>query len=134
MNLFDMAKSAAAAYVGAKGGGNLIGVVMELVEKNGGVNGVLEKFQSAGMGATVQSWLGGGANQPIDAAQIEKVFGHPQIQALAQKFNLDTKEISAGLASFLPQIIDKLSPNGKVSEKGFDPAELLALGKSFLGR
>jgi uncharacterized protein YidB (DUF937 family) len=134
MSLFDLAKSAAVSYLGGSGGGNVIGLVAQLVEKNGGVGGLLEKFKGAGLGETVQSWLGSGPNQPIDAAQIEKVFGHPQIQALAQQFNLDTKEISAKLAEFLPLLIDKLSPNGKVPEKSFEPAELLNLGKSLFTR
>jgi uncharacterized protein YidB (DUF937 family) len=135
MSFFDMAKSAAAGYLGAQGGsGNLVAIVMALMEKNGGLGGVIEKFNGAGLGGVVQSWLGSGANLPISPEQISKVFGHPQVQSLAQQFGLNPEEIAKALAGFLPGFVDKLSPQGEVPRQGFDAAQLLEIGKSIIGR
>lgn len=135
MSFFDMAKSAAAGYLGAQGGSSpLLAIAMALLEKNGGVSGVIEKFQGAGLGGLVQSWLGQGANLPISAEQLTRVFGHPQIQGLAQQFGFDTNELSRSLASFLPTFLDKLSPDGQPPGAGIDAGKLFELGKSFFAK
>lgn len=134
MSFMDMAKSAASSYLGGAGGGNVMGALTQLMDDNGGVGGVLDKFKAAGMSAAVQSWLGSGANSPISAEQIEKVFGHPQIQALAQKFNVDTHSLSSSIATMLPAVIDKLSPGGSAPAGGFNTADIIGIGKSIFGK
>ena len=95
-------------------GGEMATVVNHLIEQHGGVQGIVSQLQQQGLGETVQSWIGTGANQPISAAQIQQALGTDRINALAAKFGIDPQQLSEKLSQALPQVIDKLTPNGKV--------------------
>jgi uncharacterized protein YidB (DUF937 family) len=104
---------------------------MNLIQQNGGLPGILDKFKQAGFADHVASWVGTGANMPIDAASISKVLSSPEIAGIAQKLGVDPSQISGQLASALPQLINHLTPNGAVPENHGD---LLQAGlKSLLG-
>jgi uncharacterized protein YidB (DUF937 family) len=55
-----------------------------------------------------------GENEPISAEQIQKVLGSEQVNALAAKIGVDPAQASHFLAEYLPKIVDKLTPEGKV--------------------
>jgi uncharacterized protein YidB (DUF937 family) len=95
-------------------GAEMATVVNGLIEKHGGVQGIVNQLQQQGLGATVQSWVGTGANQPITADQIHQAFGSGTIAALAAKAGLDPQVVAQKLAQALPQAIDKLTPAGAV--------------------
>jgi uncharacterized protein YidB (DUF937 family) len=102
-----------------QGGNNpLMGIVMSLIQQNGGLGGLLQKFQQAGLSEQAASWVSTGANQPVDASQIGAALGGSDLGALAAKFGLSTDQVSGSLAEMLPQVIDKLTPNGKVEHEG----------------
>ena len=82
----------------------------------GGLPGLINKFQNGGLGDIVSSWVGTGANQSISADQIINAVGADRIHEIAGKLGVADSQISDGLTSVLPQIIDKLTPNGKVPE------------------
>jgi len=82
----------------------------------GGLPGLVNKFQNGGLGDIISSWVEIGANQPISADQIINAVGADKIHAIAEKLGVADNQVSDGLASVLPQIIDKLTPNGKVPE------------------
>ncbi len=88
--------------------------VNSLIEKHGGLQGIVSQLENQGLGATVQSWVGTGANQPISAAQVHQAFGAEMIQELAAKAGLSPQELASKLSTALPEVIDKLTPNGKV--------------------
>ena len=89
-------------------------VVNDLIEQHGGVQGIVQQMESQGLGATVQSWVGTGANQAISAAQVHQAFGADVIQQLAAKAGVSPQELAEKLSAVLPQAIDKLTPNGKL--------------------
>jgi uncharacterized protein YidB (DUF937 family) len=60
----------------------------------------------------VQSWLGNGQNMPITADQLKAVLGNAQVQDFARHLGLPVDEMLKLLAQYLPEIIDKASPNG----------------------
>ena len=95
-------------------GGGTAAIVSHLIEQHGGVQGIVSQFQQQGLGETVQSWVGTGANQGISAAHIQQVFGADRINALAAKFGVNPQELSETLSKVLPQAIDKLTPGGRV--------------------
>jgi uncharacterized protein YidB (DUF937 family) len=103
-----------------EGQGGVAGAVGSLLESQGGVSGLIEKFQQGGLGDVVGSWVGTGDNQPVSAEQIQQVLGSEQISALAGKLGLDPEQVSQGLSQYLPQVIDHLTPNGQVPEGGGD--------------
>jgi uncharacterized protein YidB (DUF937 family) len=88
----------------------------DLINQAGGLSGVLEKFQQAGLGDTASSWIGTGANQPIEGSQMESALGSAPIQDVATKLGLQHSQIVSLLAQFLPVIIDKLTPTGSVGD------------------
>ncbi|WP_076592554.1 YidB family protein [Herminiimonas arsenitoxidans] len=98
--------------------GDLMSSVMGLVNGAGGVQGLLEKLQNGGLGDQVASWIGTGENQPVSADQIKNALGEDNVQQIAQQAGIEPERASAGLAELLPQIIDKLTPNGQVPEGG----------------
>ena len=88
--------------------------ISEMIEHVGGLSGLREKLQRAGLGPVVDSWVGTGDNVPVQAAQMENAFGAGTIEDFAAKLGLDSKQIPALLAQFLPGLIDKLTPQGQI--------------------
>ncbi len=74
--------------------------------------GLVTALEKGGLGAQVQSWLGNGANLPITADQLKAVLGNSQVQDFARHLGLPVDETLKLLAQYLPQVIDKASPNG----------------------
>ena len=95
-------------------GSAMTGVINQVLEQNGGVQGIVNQFEQKGFGPTVRSWVGTGANQPITADQIHHVLGSGAVQELAQKAGLSVPDLTAKLAQLLPQAIDKLTPTGTI--------------------
>lgn len=82
--------------------------------QTGGISGLVQTFKEKGLGDVVSSWVSTGKNLPISADQIKSALGHPQVQQIAQKLGISTEDASQHLAQFLPQVIDKLTPNGSL--------------------
>jgi|HubBroStandDraft_6_1064221.scaffolds.fasta_scaffold134571_2 uncharacterized protein YidB (DUF937 family) len=104
------------------------GVLQMIQNHPGGINGLVQAFHDNGMGAVVNSWVGGGANQAITPDQIQKVLGSGPVQALAQKLGVSPEQASSTLSQLLPTLMDKLTPNGAVPEQ----SSLLEMGKGLL--
>jgi uncharacterized protein YidB (DUF937 family) len=86
--------------------------------ESGGLAGLAQLFQNKGLGDAISSWIGTGQNQPVTGDQITNVLGSEQIRQFAQKLGFSSEEITKGLASVLPQIIDHLTPHGQVPDQG----------------
>ncbi len=107
MGLFD-------GVLGGLVGGEMASMVSGLIEKHGGVQGIVTQMESQGFGATVQSWVGSGSNLPISADQVHAAFGTDAIAGLAAKFGLNPQDLAQKLAEALPHAVNKLTPNGVV--------------------
>jgi uncharacterized protein YidB (DUF937 family) len=95
--------------------GGLVGaMVTDVLQKHGGVQGVVNQFESQGFGPTVRSWVGTGPNQPISAEQVHRALGPDLIQQLSAKSGLSVPELTEKLAQILPQAVDKLTPDGEI--------------------
>lgn len=109
------------ASSGAGGGqGGLMEAVANLISnpETGGIQGLVDSFKEKGLGESIASWIGTGQNLPISGEQIQEALGSEQVQVIAQKLGLSSTEASSGLASLLPQVIDKLTPDGRLPEGG----------------
>ena len=95
-------------------GAEMTTLVSGFIEKHGGVQGIVTAMEQGGLGSTVKSWVGTGANQPITPDQVHSVFGADAISGLAAKFGLNTQDLAAKIAHALPAAVDKLTPNGVV--------------------
>jgi uncharacterized protein YidB (DUF937 family) len=130
MGLMDMAMGALGSAMQDKG---LLQAASELLSNDsaqGGLSGLVEKFQQAGLSDVVGSWIGRGENMPISADQISQVLGSDAVAGIAEKFGLNAQELSSGLAQHLPSLVDKLTPQGQMPEGGLgNAADLIgALG------
>jgi uncharacterized protein YidB (DUF937 family) len=83
-------------------------------KQSGGLAGLVTNFQKNGLGDVVSSWISTGKNLPISADQIQRVFGNQQVSQIAQKVGIEPEKVTTTLASVLPGLVDKLTPNGKV--------------------
>lgn len=122
MGLFD---SLASNMLGKLGGekGAIAQVAIDLFNQNGGLPGVLQKFKAAGYEHEVDSWISKGSNLPIDAQQIMYALGSSTIQQAASKLNMNAQDISAKIAEYLPQVIDRMTPDGQLPR---EPINVLA--------
>jgi uncharacterized protein YidB (DUF937 family) len=114
MGLFDSVANAVLGKVTGGEQGGLAQMAMEMFNQNGGVSGLVEKFQAGGFGEVAASWVGKGENLPISADQIASVLGNGQIAEMAAKFGISPEVLSGQIAEHLPTVIDKLTPNGTV--------------------
>jgi uncharacterized protein YidB (DUF937 family) len=102
--------------------------------ETGGLSGLIEKFQKNGLGDVVSSWVSTGQNKPISANQISNALGPENITQMASSAGVLENQMSDGLAGIIPQIIDKLTPDGKVPEGNLLEQSLSALAGKFLNR
>jgi uncharacterized protein YidB (DUF937 family) len=105
MGMFD-------GLLGGVVGAEMATVVNGLIEKHGGIQGIVSQLEQQGLGGTVRSWVGTGANQPITADQIHQAFGSDAVKQLAAKMGMSPEDLAAKLSQVLPQAIDKLTPGG----------------------
>jgi uncharacterized protein YidB (DUF937 family) len=108
------------SQLGGSGGGNqILNLIMGLVNDpgRGRLAGLLRQLQAGGLGEVADSWVSTGQNLPISADQITKILGSPQIAQLAQQFGLSADALPGQLAGMLPQVVDRLTPQGKVPDQ-----------------
>ena len=86
--------------------------------QQGGLAGLITKFQQAGLGDAIDSWIGSGANQAVSGDQISAALGSDFISQLAQKAGVADSEAAGSLAQLLPQLINYLTPNGQAPAGG----------------
>ena len=120
MGLLD---SVAGAVLGKVLGGSQGGVgqiAMDMLNNSGGLGGLLDKFKQGGLAEQAASWVGKGENLPVSADQITSILGNDTITAMAAKFGISTEELSGKIAQYLPEMVDKATPDGEVTEKSGD--------------
>jgi uncharacterized protein YidB (DUF937 family) len=100
--------------IGGVVGAEMVSVASQLIAKHGGVSGIVSQLQQQGLGATVNSWIGTGPNQPISPDQVHQAFGPDLIRELAAKTGMTPQELAQKLSQVLPQVVDKLTPDGSV--------------------
>lgn len=84
----------------------------------GGLGGLMAKFQQAGLGGAMNSWVGPGENQAVSGDQVTSALGEDTISDLAQKMGMSQSDAAGQLSSILPGLIDKLTPNGQAPAGG----------------
>ena len=97
-------------------GAEALHLVEGVLDKHGGVAGVVSQFEKQGLGATVKSWVGTGPNQPISPDQVQHALGTDTVSQLAAKAGIEVKDLLQKLSAALPQAIDKLTPGGTVAK------------------
>lgn len=132
MGLMDQLGQAAGGMLGGQGGQNsLLQAVAGLLGKDssiGGLVGLVQAFQKNGLGEIVDSWVSTGKNLQVAPNQIEQVLGSDLLSQLAGKAGFSSGAASSQLAGILPDLVDKLTPNGKIEAGGIDQLMKLVQG------
>ena len=117
-------------FLDKQGPSSLITVAQQVVEQNGGVQGLLNRFHQAGFGEHVQSWLNGDP-KPLTGNQLSDVFSGEQLDHWASQIGVDQNMLKTILAEGLPFVMDYLTPNGQVPS---ETPNIKSLLKGFLGQ
>lgn len=78
-----------------------------------GLDGLIERFQRGGLGEMMESWIGHGENRPVQPRQLADALGPDAVDTLAQRTGLQRDDLLSQLAQALPQVIDRLTPQGR---------------------
>ena len=81
---------------------------------SGGLNDVLKQLQQAGQGDVAKSWVGTGPNKAISPDDLASALGADQVNALSAHSGLSQNDLLEGLSQYLPQVVDHLTPNGRM--------------------
>ncbi|NNG15151.1 MAG: DUF937 domain-containing protein [Gemmatimonadales bacterium] len=134
-NLFNQVAGKMVSSLGGHGSaspGLLQALVGMFGREQGGPAAIVKLFQDHGLGETVKSWTGSGPNQPVSADQVRQVFGEARVKTLGEEAGLAPDEVTTGLASLLPNVMDSLTPDGTMPEGGALKKRLSALAGKLL--
>ncbi len=113
----------------------LLQAALSLLADNGqagGLSGLVSRFQQAGLGNTISSWIGSGQNVPITGMQVQQALGEQQLQQISEEAGLPQDEAANQLSGMLPDLVDRLTPGGHIPEGGL--GNMSALLDHFIGR
>lgn len=114
MGLLDQVAGQVLGGLGeGSGGASPWGPLLQaLLQREGGLSGLVARLQGGGLAEQVSSWIGQGANLPVSPEQLQAVLGTELLASLGASLGVDADQAGAGLASGLPALIDRLSPAG----------------------
>src|SRR5262245_54190146 len=103
---------------GGGGLGDILGGVLGrgATTEAGALGGLLEQMQRAGFGDEARSWVGTGQNMPISPEALGRVFGEDGVAEIARRAGLTPKQASDGLSDLLPEVVDRVTPEGQVPD------------------
>ncbi len=111
----------------------LMQAIMALLSKDspiGGLPGLVARFQNAGLGDTVATWLDSGPNTPVSPEDIQHALGGKVVDQLAAQAKMTPSEATVALSHALPLMVDRLSPNG--AAQSLDLAQIQSMLGGFL--
>ena len=83
---------------------------------SGGLGAMVQAFQGKGLGDVMSSWISTGENKSISADQVSNVLGKDTLSQFATKAGIKEGEAGSVLAGLLPNLVDHLTPSGKMPE------------------
>lgn len=105
---------------GGLGGGNpLLRMLLPLVASmlmNGGLKKILGRLQAQGKGAQADSWVGKGANEPVDAAAVREAMDDEELDRIAEQLGVSREEAAQAVAQVLPDVVDQATPQGELPD------------------
>ena len=81
---------------------------------SGGLGDLLKQFEQNGHSEAANSWVSNGPNKQISPSDLESALGADQINALSAQTGLSRDDLLSGLAQQLPNVINHLTPDGRV--------------------
>ena len=81
---------------------------------SGGLGDLLNQLQQSGHGDAANTWVGKGENKVIAPGDLANALGADQIESLSAQSGLSRDELLSGLSQYLPQVVDHLTPDGRL--------------------
>jgi uncharacterized protein YidB (DUF937 family) len=103
-------------------------LVAALGSQEGGLGGLVQKFEAAGLGPVISSWIGNGDNQAVSPDALHGILGSDLVQQIAAKTGLPIEQLLPQIGQHLPQLVDGMTPNGQTPSG----SSLLDAGLAFL--
>jgi len=79
-----------------------------------GLGGLVKQFQQKGLGDTIDTWINPGANKDISSGQMSDALGADVVDELSRRTGLSRNEVISELAKMLPNVVDRLTPDGRL--------------------
>lgn len=114
--------SAAPPGAGGMGGGGLGGL-------GGGLGGLLEQLTRSGYGRQANSWVSTGPNEALEPQAWSQVFGPAQLAEIASQAGVSEDDARAGLSELMPEVVDRLTPEGQMPAQDQWLASIEAFGR-----
>ena len=94
-------------------------LVLAWIQKQGGLQGALDKLKGQGLNSQVDDWVstGPGENANVDPQQVQNLFDDQEVEAVAQQTHAPKQDVYSAISQVLPQIIDSLTPQGEQTSK-----------------
>ncbi|NNH27443.1 YidB family protein [Acinetobacter terrestris] len=114
-------------------------LVLAWIQKQGGIQGALDKLKGMGLNKQVDDWVstGPGENASVDQQQVQSLFDEQEVEQVAQETQVPKQDIYGAISKVLPQIIDSLTPQGEQTNKqeaNADIQQVMNLISGFLKR
>ena len=108
----------ARSLLGGLGGKDLSAVAAALIGGDGSkLPALIASFKSAGLGHLIESWIGKGANQAVSGEQVKSVVGSDAISEIAAQMGIPEEQAAAKVSGLLPELVNKLTPDGSVPDE-----------------
>jgi uncharacterized protein YidB (DUF937 family) len=120
MGLFDALEAVASGSgQGSPAPPGAVEAVAQMVQRfPGGIGGLVQQFEKAGLGGVAQTWLSLGSSQTPTGDQVKASLGDGPVAELAAKLGVPQDQAAGHIAQLLPLIVDHLSPTGTVPQGG----------------
>jgi uncharacterized protein YidB (DUF937 family) len=103
--LGDILKGPLGGLLGGAAAGSVI---------SGGLGDLMKQLQQSGQGDAANSWVGKGPNKPVSPGDLASALGADQIESIASQSGLSRDDLLRGLSQYLPQVVDHLTPDGRL--------------------
>ena len=114
------------SVLGRLGGGSgvakmaLLALAFQLIQQNGGVGGLIDKFRDGGLGNKADSWVGTGQNMALAPDELRDVLGPGVLDQLASHFGMTQSQASENLSEVLPELVNQMTPDGQLPDNDND--------------
>ncbi|MEH2524837.1 MULTISPECIES: YidB family protein [unclassified Bradyrhizobium] len=81
---------------------------------SGGLGDLLKQFQQQGLGDQADSWVSNGPNKQIAPGDLANALGADQIDQLSAQSGLSRDDLLQGLSQYLPDVVNHLTPDGRL--------------------
>jgi len=94
-------------------------LVLAWIQKQGGLQGALDKLKAQGLNSQVDDWVstGPGENANLDPQQVQNLFDDQEVEQVAEQTHVPKQDVYSAISQVLPQIIDSLTPQGEQTSK-----------------